>query len=183
MRSKALFTTLTTLTALTAVSGLLAPAAARACDRDQKDCAHDGASFHVDIQGDHDKSVELTIGGWAADIVRAAMPVRVRCGGDHDERVVTVLRFLDRHGESSRYTLWDDGSEFTGSRAHGRFSLRVSGGRWNFGHGRAHIEGPWALADCMMGGMVSVRELIDSGENGLDLLVAGDDGRVHITLR
>ena len=145
--------------------------------------ADDRAALHLQIQGDDDHALSLTLGGWAADIVRSALPSVVHCGGDSDERVTTVLRFLDRHGEGTRYTLWDEGREFTGWRRHGRFELRI-GARPGWHHGAAHIEAPWGLAECMLGGTVAIGELIDGGSHGtgLDLLVAGDDGQLHLSL-
>lgn len=173
------------LATLSVLPALLAAVALpqRAVAHDRHD---DHASLHLEIQGEDDHGLTVNVGGWAADLVRAALPAVVHCETDRDENVVTVLRFLDRHGEGSRYTLWDDdGREFTGVRTRGRFELRVggrSGWRSGWRHGRAHIEAPWGLARCMLGGTVSVRDLVDVGDTGLDVLVAGDDGRVHISL-
>jgi hypothetical protein len=143
--------------------------------------AHDGSTLKIEVHGDEDKSVTVDVGGWLGDLVRAAMPATVHCAGDRDDKVVAVLSFLDRHGEGSSYTLWDDGREIRGSRAGGRFELRVSG-RPGWRHGRAHIEAPWGLARCMIGGTVAIGELIDGDGTGLDVLVTGDDGRVHVSL-
>ena len=133
------FLTLSAVPAL--LAGLALPVPAAAHDH------HDDAGIHVEIQGDDDRSLTVNVGGWAADIVRAAIPAVVHCDVDRDENVVTVLRFLDRHGDGSRYTVWDDeGRKFTGSRRGGRFELRVSG-HTGWRHGRAHIEAPWGLED------------------------------------
>ncbi|MEO8504947.1 MAG: hypothetical protein ABI609_13700 [Acidobacteriota bacterium] len=141
-----------------------------------------GDALHVEIHGDHDDNVSLTLGGWVGDLVRAIVPAHVRCNGDRDDRVVAVLEFLDRHGEGSRYTLWDDGREFTGARDHGRFELRIGQGRrWNH-HGKAHVEAPWAIAQCMMGRSISVADLLGHGDRGFNLQVSGDHGEVRISL-
>ena len=141
-----------------------------------------GDALHVEIHGDHDDNVSLTIGGWVGDLVRAFVPAHVRCNGDRDERVVAVLEFLDRHGEGSRYTLWDAGREFTGSRDHGRFELRIGQGRNWYRHGKAHVEAPWAIAQCMMGRSIAMADLLNRGDHGFDLRVSGDHGEVRITL-
>lgn len=167
------------LTLLPALLVTLAlPAAATARDHDR-----DHARLHLEIQGDDEHDLTLDVGGWAADLVRAAMPRVVHCDVDRDDSVVTVLRFLDRHGEGSRYTMWDeDGRELTGRRTRGRFELRV-GGRHGWRHGRAHVEAPWGVARCLLGGTVAIGDLIDAGESGLDLFLAGDDGHLRLTLR
>jgi hypothetical protein len=168
------FWTLSAVPAL--LAGLALPVPAAAHDR------HEDAGVHVEIHGDDGRSLTVNVGGWAADIVRAALPAVVHCDVDRDEKVVAVLSFLDRHGDGSRYTVWDDdGRQFTGSRRGGRFELRVSG-HTGWRHGRAHIEAPWGLARCMLGGTVAIGDLIEGGGSGLDVLVAGDDGRVHVSL-
>jgi len=172
-RTRRSFRVLSALPALLVAAALPAPAVAHD--------SRDPAAIHVEIQGDDDHSLTVNVGGWAADLVRSALPAVVHCHSDRDENVVAVLSFLDRHGDGSRYTLWDDGREFTGVRAGGRFELRVSG-RSGWRHGRAHVEAPWGLARCMLGGTVAIRDLVDAGETGLDILVAGDDGRVHVTV-
>src|SRR5262249_32896693 len=96
--------------------------------------AHEPSGLNVEIHGDDGKSLTVNVGGWVADLVRAALPTTVHCEGDRDDHVVAVLEFLDRHGEGSRYTLWDDGREYSGSRGRGRFELRVSG-RPSWRHG------------------------------------------------
>ncbi len=143
----------------------------------------DGPTLRIDVDSDHGKDVHMTFaGGLLGSIVEAMAPIQIDCDDDdRDPKMRALYLTLDRGGDGTRGSLWDDDKQIDARRS-GKFlelQIREEGGD------TVDLTLPWSLARCVLGGEDLSRKEIDRAlEAGtFSIRVQDDDSNVHISLR
>lgn len=140
-------------------------------------------TIRVDVDNDQGKDVHLTLGGGLlGSFVRGLAPVDIDCDNhDDDPKVRALYLSLDRGGDGSRGTVWDDRKRIDAHRA-GKFlelAIREEDGD------SVDLTIPWSLARCVLGGEdLSHQEIARAMEAGeFSIHVHDDDSEVNISLK
>ena len=137
-------------------------------------------TLRLDFEDDHDGGLSLTFdGAWVTGLAAALAVADLDCDTTTDPDLAALLRHLEREGEGARAELREDGYRVVARRRGGHLELEVIDH-----HGeRAEVVVPWALARCMLGGDVTLRDALGAlRAGGLHLLVRGEDGSLRLSL-
>ncbi len=141
-----------------------------------------GATIRVDVDNDHGKDVHLTVGGGLiGSFIRAFAPIDIDCdNNDDDPKVRALYLSLDRGGDGTRGTVWDDRKEIRAHRAGKLLEMTI---REEDGD-KVELTMPWSLARCVLGGEDLTRKEIDRAmETGeFSIHVQDEDSNVHISV-
>ena len=108
-------------------------------------------------------------------------PIDIECDNHDDPKIRALYLTLERGGDGTRGSVWDDDKQIDARRA-GKFlemKIREEDGD------TVELTLPWSLARCVLGGEdLSHKEIaraLDAGTFSID--VRDDDSNVHISLR
>ncbi len=138
-------------------------------------------TLRLDIQSDDGKDVHMTLGGGLlGSFVRALAPVDIDCHKDDDPKVRALYLSLERGGDGTRGSLWDDRKQIDARRT-GKFlemKIREEDGD------SVDLTLPWSLARCVLGGEdLSRKEIARAIEAGtFSIQVHDDDSEVRISI-
>lgn len=143
--------------------------------------AADGPTLRIDVDSDHGEDVHVTVnGGLLGTIARAMAPIDIDCNEDHDPKVRALYLSLERGGDGSRGTVWDDDKQIDARRA-GKFlemKIRDEDGD------TVDLTLPWSLARCVLGGEDLSRKEIDRAmaAGSFSIHVQDEDSNVHVSI-
>ncbi len=143
--------------------------------------AADSPTLRIDVEDEHGKDVHLTVnGGLLGTIVRAMAPIDIDCDNDHDPKVRKLYLSLERGGDGSRGSVWDDDKQIDARRAGKFLEMRI---RDEDGE-TVDLTLPWSLARCVLGGESLTRKEIDRAmaAGSFSIHVQDDDSNVHVSI-
>lgn len=132
------------------------------------------ASLHLSVQGDDGENVDLHLSsGWFGALVSAAT---LDCDGDADGDARKMMQSLRRQGEGGVWKDRDqDGDLVLARRAKGMLKIETT----EQDGGKAYVEMPWEVAECLMLGIEPSGDLgrrIANGEAKFRVQVDDRDG-------
>ncbi len=112
------------------------------------------ASLHLEVTGDDGERVDLQLSsGWFGALVSAAS---FDCDGDADGDARRMMESLRAQGEGGVWKDRDrDGDEVLARRAKGMLKIEAAGDEG----GKAYVEMPWEVAECLMLGVEPAGDL------------------------
>jgi hypothetical protein len=143
--------------------------------------AADSPTLRIDIEDEDGDDVHLTLnGGLLGSFIRAMAPIDIDCDDDHDPKVRALYLRLERGGDGSRGTVWDDDKQIDARRA-GKFlemKIRDEDGD------TVDLTLPWSLARCVLGGESLSRKEIDRAmaAGSFAIHVQDEDSNVHVSV-
>lgn len=132
------------------------------------------ASLHLEVKGDDGENVDLHISsGWFGALVSAAA---LDCDGDADGDARRMMQSLRAQGEGGVWKDRDrDGDEVLARRAKGMLKIEAA----EDDGGKAYVEMPWEVAECLMLGIEPAGDLgrrLARGEAKFRIQVDDHDG-------
>ncbi len=143
--------------------------------------AADSPTLRIDVDSDDGEDVHLTFnGGLLGTIARAMVPIDIDCDNDHDPKVRALYLSLERGGDGTSGTVWDDDQQIDARRA-GKFlemKIRDEDGE------TVELKLPWSLARCVLGGEDVSRKEIDRAlaAGAFSIHVQDEDSNVHVSI-
>ncbi len=141
----------------------------------------DSPTIRVDIDNKHGEDLHMTFGGGLlGTIVSAMAPIDIDCDDDHDPKVRALYTSLEKGGDGSRGSVWDDDQQIDARRAGKLLEMRI---RDEDGD-TVELTLPWALASCVLGGENLSRKEIDRAlaAGTFSIRVKDEDSNVHVSL-
>ncbi|MEO7974609.1 MAG: hypothetical protein ABIU84_13580 [Thermoanaerobaculia bacterium] len=142
----------------------------------------DSPTIRVDIDNDHGEDVHLTVnGGLIGTFIRAMAPIDIDCDHDEDDPKVRALYLtLERGGDGTRGTVWDDDKQID-ARRNGKFlEMKIHDEDGD----TVDLTLPWSLARCVLGGEDLSRKEIDRAmaAGSFSIHVRDEDSNVHVSI-
>jgi hypothetical protein len=138
-------------------------------------------TIRVDIDNKDGEDLHMTFGGGLlGTIVSAMAPIDIDCDDDHDPKVRALYISLDKGGDGSRGSVWDDDKQIDARRAGKLLQMRI---RDEDGD-TVDLTLPWALARCVLGGEELSRKEIDRALSAgtFSIRVQDEDSNVHVSI-
>jgi len=140
-----------------------------------------GPTLRIDVDNDHGKDVHMTLaGGLLSSIVEAMAPIDIDCDNNHDPKVRALYLSLERGGDGTRGSLWDDDKQIDARRAGKFLEMKI---REDDGD-TVELTLPWSLARCILGGEDLSRQEIDRAlaAGSFSIHVQDEDSNVHVSI-
>jgi hypothetical protein len=106
----------------------------------------------------------------ARSLLEGVIGADLECGADLDSDFAAMLRFLDQEGRGSRTTIRGEDGVVVARRSGRSLKMDVRDGD---GGGRLEVKMPWAVAECLLDGSVSLKAK-DAGS--IKVKVVGSEG-------
>jgi len=120
--------------------------------------AADSPTLRIDVDNDHGEDVHLTVnGGLLGTFIRAMAPIDIDCNEDHDPKVRSLYLSLERGGDGTRGTVWDNDKQIDARRAGKFLVMKIR----EEDDDTVELTIPWSLARCVLGGEDLSRKEID----------------------
>ena len=143
--------------------------------------AADSPTLRIDVDNDEGKDVHLTVnGGLLGTFIRAMAPIDIDCNEDHDPKVRALYLSLERGGDGSRGTVWDDDKQIDARRAGKFLVMKIR----EEDDDTVELTIPWSLARCVLGGEDLSRKEIDRAmaAGSFSMHVQDEDSNVHVSI-
>ncbi|MEO8195477.1 MAG: hypothetical protein ABI689_02015 [Thermoanaerobaculia bacterium] len=143
--------------------------------------AADSPTLRIDVDSEHGQDVHLTVnGGLLSTIARAMAPIDIDCDENHDPKVKALYLSLERGGDGTRGSVWDDDKQIDARRAGKFLEMRI---RAEDGD-TVDLTLPWSLARCVLGGESLSRKEIDRAmaAGSFSIHVQDEDSNVHVSI-
>jgi hypothetical protein len=143
--------------------------------------AADSPTLRVDIDNEDGEDVHLTInGGLLGTFIHAMAPIDIDCDDDHDPKVRALYLSLERGGDGSRGTVWDDETQIDARRSGKFLEMRIHDEDGDV----VDLKLPWSLARCVLGGEDLSRKEIDRAlsAGAFSIHVQDEDSNVHVSI-
>lgn len=143
--------------------------------------AADSPTLRIDVDNDHGEDVHLTVnGGLLGTFIRAMAPIDIDCDNDHDPKVRALYLSLERGGDGSRGTVWDDDKQIDARRAGKFLVMKIR----EEDDDTVELTIPWSLARCVLGGESLSRKEIDRAmaAGSFSIHVQDEDSNVHVSI-
>jgi hypothetical protein len=140
-----------------------------------------GPTLRVDIEDEDGEDVHLTVdGGLLGTFIRAMAPIDIDCDNDHDPKVRALYLSLERGGDGSRGTVWDDETQIDARRTGKFLEMRIHDEDGDI----VDLKLPWSLARCVLGGEDLSRKEIDRAlsAGAFSIRVQDEDSNVHVSI-
>jgi hypothetical protein len=132
--------------------------------------AGDSRSLTISESG-NGKGVVVTMSdALARSLVEGVVGSDLECGAELDEDFAAILLELDREGRGSRITVRNEDGVIRAKRTGRSLKMDIRDGA---GGGGLEIKMPWAVAECMLDGSVTLKAK-DMGS--IKVKVVGDSG-------
>jgi len=143
----------------------------------------DSPTLRIDIDSEEGEDLHMTFGGGLLNgIVRAMTPIDIECD-DHDDdpKMRSLYLTLDRGGDGTRGSIWDDEKRIDARRTGKLLEMKIRDEDGDI----VDLTLPWSLARCVLGGENLTRKEIDRAmaAGTFSIRVQDDDSNVHISLR
>jgi len=141
----------------------------------------DSPTLRIDVEDDHGKDVHLTVnGGLLGSFIRAMAPIDIDCDNNDDPKVRALYLTLERGGEGTRGSIWDDDKQIDARRAGKFLEMRIRDEDGDI----VDLKLPWSLARCVLGGEDLSRKEIDRAmqAGSFSIQVHDDDSEVRISI-
>lgn len=138
-------------------------------------------TIRLDVKTDDGKDVHMTLGGGLlGSFVRSLGPIDIDCDNDDDPKVRALYLTLERGGDGTRGSLWDDDKQIDARRSGKLLEMKI---REEDGD-TVDLTLPWSLARCVLGGEdLSRKEITRALEAGtFSIHVRDDDSEVRISI-
>lgn len=141
----------------------------------------DSPTLRIDVDSEDGEDVHLTVnGGLLGTFIRAMAPIDIDCDNDHDPKVRKLYLALERGGDGSRGTVWDDDKQIDARRS-GKFlvmKIREEDDE------TVELTLPWSLARCVLGGEDLSRKEIERAmaAGSFSIHVQDEDSNVHVSI-
>jgi hypothetical protein len=138
-------------------------------------------TLRIDVDSDHGEDVHLTLnGGLLGSFIRAMAPIDIDCDNSDDPKVRALYLTLERGGDGTRGSIWDDDKQIDARRAGKFLEMKIHDEDGD----TVDLTLPWSLARCILGGEDLSRKEIDRAmaAGSFSIRVQDEDSNVHVSI-